>query len=176
MPHLARERVGTCSLLVVAVLVGLAAPALGHAALESSEPRDGDRLSVPPDEITVFYAEPPTGDSRFAVTDGCERDVTESIDILNDTITAGVEAGQPGRWLVSWQVVSAVDGHATTDEVSFTVRGEPDCSQAVGDNGGPIDPTGTESSLPLVPIAVATVVIVAIAVAIRMRSRTDQPD
>lgn len=156
----------------------IGSPAYGHAALTSSDPENGARLDAAPARVTVNYAEPPTTDSKFSVLDGCDRDVTDSVEILNDTIEATLRDGQPGRWTVEWSVVSAVDGHLTRDNVSFRVSGETDCSQAPGDDGatetaGPVEPTDSGSSLPLVPIAVATAVIIGIAAAIRLSSKPD---
>lgn len=160
--------------LSVLAIVCAASPAFGHAALTSSDPEKGARLDSAPTEVTVSYAEPPTTNSEFAVLDGCDRDVTDSIDILNDTISATVREGQSGTWTVEWSVVSAVDGHLTRDKVSFRVAGEADCSAVAGDEG-PADRTGSESSLPIVPIGIATAVILGIAVAIRLRSNRTQP-
>jgi copper transport protein len=111
-------------------LLGPMSPAHGHAALTGSDPQDGAQLSSAPTTVTVSYAEPPTQNSRFAVLDGCERDVAASIEILNDTIEATIGEAQPGEWTVEWSVVSAVDGHLTRDDVAFQVEGKPDCTQA----------------------------------------------
>lgn len=152
-------------------LAVIATPAWGHAALQSSEPEQGARLEAVPDRVLVSYAEPPTNDSTFAVIDGCGRDVADEVEVLNETIEASVATGQPGRWRVEWSVISAVDGHLTTDEVSFRVVGETDCS-ARGDvppeASGDID---EGQSSPLVPIAIAAVVIVGIGAAIRFATR-----
>lgn len=149
-----------------------APPAYGHAALTSSEPKNKARLDAAPTEVTINYAEPPTTNSEFAVLDGCERDVTDSIDILNDTISATLREGQPGTWVVEWAVVSSLDGHLTRDSISFRVPGEPDCA-AVADDEGPADRTGAESSLPIIPIGIATAVILGIAVVLRLRTKPD---
>jgi methionine-rich copper-binding protein CopC len=170
----ARRRTRTIGFCVSTILIVLSAPAFGHAALTSSDPEKGARLSAAPESVTINYAEPPTNNSRFAVTDGCEREITDSIEILNDTIEATLRDGQPGKWTAEWTVVSAVDGHATEDSVSFQVRGEPDCSQAADDEG-PAVRTGPESSFPIVPIAIATGLILALAIGLRLRSRPDQP-
>lgn len=173
MHSAARRRARTIGSLTFTILIGLGAPASGHAALTSSDPEKGARLSAAPQSVIINYAEPPTSNARFAVLDGCDRDVTATIEVLNDTIQASLRDGQPGKWSVEWTVVSAVDGHATEDAVSFQVRGDPDCSQAAGDDG-PAERSGSESSFPIVPIAIATVLILALAVGLRLRSRPDQ--
>lgn len=163
------SRVAVC--LMALSLIGVSAPALGHAALVSSDPKDGATLGIVPITVKVSYAEPPTTDAKFSVTDGCDRDVARKVKVLNQEITADVSSGQPGDWTVEWSVVSAVDGHLTKDSIGFSVRGEPDCEQAAADDD-PAD-EGSASSFPIVPVGVATVVILAVAVLIRLRSRTD---
>ena len=166
-----RTRCAITYLSMLAVLC-IGSPAFGHAALTSSDPEKGARLDAAPEQVTVNYAEPPTSDSKFSVLDGCDRDVTNEVEILNDTIEATMHDGQPGKWTVEWSVVSAVDGHLTRDNVSFQVAGETDCSLAA-ETEGPAERTDPGSSLPLVPIGIATAVIVGIAVAIRLSSKPD---
>lgn len=173
MQQLARRIPRAMTYLSILAILSVGSPAYGHAALTSSDPEKGARLDAAPTQVTVNYAEPPTTNSDFAILDGCDRDVTDSIEILNDTIEATARAGQPGRWTLEWSVVSAVDGHLTRDRVSFQVAGETDCTQAADDEG-PVDRTGSESSLPIVPIAIASAVILAIAIAIRLKSMPDQ--
>ncbi|HWC15046.1 MAG TPA: copper resistance CopC family protein [Actinomycetota bacterium] len=170
--QLFRCAIGAAS-IAVALQGLLAAPAFAHAALTGSTPEDGARLGRPPTEVTVSYAEPPTTESRFAVLDGCDRDVTGDVAILNQTIDATVDGGEPGSWTIEWSVVSAVDGHLTSDAVSFRVRGRTDCSAAPTDPATDEAADRTASSVPLIPIAAATLVIVGIAIAIRVRSRGD---
>ena len=152
-------------------VLGLSAPAWGHAALTKATPKDGADLVAVPGTVEISYAEPPTSDARFAVLDGCDRDVARSVEVLNQSITADVSSGQPGAWKVEWAVVSAVDGHLTKDSVSFEVQGQPDCTQAAASE--PSDETDDGTSIPIVPIALATAVILGVAIAIRLRSRTD---
>lgn len=167
-PDRPEARVLTC--LAVLVVTFLApGPAWGHAAVGSSEPQPGARIPGAPESVSVSYTEPPTQDSRFEVFDGCGHEVSQDVEILNETIEAQIAAAQPGKWSVEWAVVSAVDGHATSDAISFRVAGEMDCSAGPvaqeGQNGG-ADAGGS-----LIPIALASVVIVAIAVAIRIATR-----
>ena len=166
-----RTRCAISYLSMLAVL-SIGSPAFGHAAKTTSDPEKGARLEVAPEQVTVTYAEPPTTDSKFTVLDGCDRDVTNTVEILNDTIEATMHNGQPGKWTVEWSVVSAVDGHLTRDDISFQVKGETDCSLAQ-ETQGPAPRTEPGSSLPLVPIGIATAVIIGIAVAIRLSSKPD---
>lgn len=149
-------------------VMAVGSPASGHAALTGSTPKDGAKLHTIPATVEVEYAEPPTTDTRFAVIDGCDRDVAKNVEVLNQTITAEVDSGQPGAWKVEWSVVSAVDGHLTKDGVTFAVSGEADCEQAAADETPEEEKSGT--SLPIVPIAVATLVILGGALVVRLRS------
>lgn len=159
-------RVAVLSVVVLSVTVVFVPVAWSHAAYQSSDPQPGARVDEPPGEITVAYTEPPTNASTFRVLDGCDRSVAD-FSVLNDTITAQVIDAQPGRWRVEWSVVSAVDGHLTRDNFSFTVRGNADCSQAAVPEETDVAPEG-EGLGALLPIAIASFVIVAVALGVRL--------
>ena len=122
------RRVLTVTLVLGALLVH-AAPASAHAERIRSKPDEGERASAPPAALRIDFSEPPIGDARFIVLDGCGNDVVEEIDAHGTTIDATLRDGQPGDWQVETRVVSGVDGHATSDAWSFSVRGSPDCSE-----------------------------------------------
>lgn len=164
------SRYGALLMLGIAMMLVQAGTAWGHAALQSSDPENEARLDAAPPSVIVNYAEPPTKASVFQVFDGCNSDVASDVTILNDTIEATVADGQPGRWRVEWRVISAVDGHLTTDAVAFRVDGEPDCTDVAVDQSTD-DEEGSEGGLPLVPLAIATLVVVAVATVIRVLSR-----
>jgi methionine-rich copper-binding protein CopC len=113
----------------------MAAPALGHAKLSRSDPRDGQTVEEPPPELVMTFTEPPSANGRVEVLDGCGRDIARAIDVLNDDMTVALAAGQPGTWRVRMQVVSGADGHASSEKFKFTVDGETDCSVAADDEG-----------------------------------------
>lgn len=154
--------------IAIAIILVSSAPAFGHAALTKATPKDGAKLDAVPAAVEVDYAEPPTTDSKFTVTDGCGRDVARDVEILNQKITAAVDSGQPGDWKVEWSVVSAVDGHLTKDGVAFTVEGEADCDRAAADDTPDDEESG--STFPVVPVAVVTLVILGVALVVRLRS------
>lgn len=156
-------------LTIVFVLTSPVRPAWGHAALQDSDPSQGARLDAAPPSVIVTYAEPPTNASVFHVFDGCNSDVAADVTVLNNTIEASTESGQPGRWRVEWRVVSAVDGHLTTDAVSFRVAGSPDCSDVAIDV--PDDETSDEGGLPLIPIVIVTFIVVAAATVVRLLTK-----
>lgn len=164
-------RCTTRAVLSIATLIVVAssAPAFGHAALTKATPKDGARLDRVPGTVQIDYAEPPTTDSKFTVMDGCGRDVARNVEILNQSITADVDSGQPGNWQVEWAVVSAVDGHLTKEGVAFTVEGEADCDRAAAEDI-PTDDEESGSSFPVVPVVIGTLLIVGVAIAVRLRS------
>lgn len=163
------SRYGTLIFVAVALTTSLGTPAWGHAALQDSDPRQGARLEAVPPSVIVTYAEPPTNESVFQVFDGCDRDVASDVTILNDMIEAATDSGEPGRWRVEWRVISAVDGHLTSDRVAFQVAGRADCSDVATDvPGEAVDEGG---GLPLVPISIATIVILAAATIVRLLTR-----
>lgn len=163
------SRLGALLILGMAMTVAQAGIAWPHAALQGSDPEHGARLDETPPSAIVTYAEPPTTASVFHVFDGCSSDVASDVTVLNDTIEATIDEGQPGRWRVEWRVISAVDGHLTTDGVSFRVSGEPDCTDVAVDDSADDEP-GSQGGLPLVPLAIATVVVVALATVVRVLS------
>ncbi|HVF52021.1 MAG TPA: copper resistance protein CopC [Actinomycetota bacterium] len=164
--------------LCVVALAYIALPttvAHAHAGLQKSTPAKGSSVSAPPETVKMSFGEPPTADAQVTITDGCQHDVLESIEVLNQTIEASVLAGQPGTWVVSTNVVSAVDGHNTRAEFSFEVEGTPDCTGAV------TPPPATEEAAPdsdenegpssLLLIGVATVAIAGIGLVVRAATK-----
>ena len=163
------SRLGALLMLGMSMMLAQATGAWGHAALQSSEPEQGARLDEAPPSVIVNYAEPPTKASVFRVLDGCNSDVASDVTVLNDTIEATIGEGQPGRWRVEWRVISAVDGHLTTDAVSFQVGGDPDCTDvAINDSD---DEQSDGGGLPLIPISIVTIVVVAAATVVRLLTR-----
>lgn len=63
----------------------------------------------------------------MTVRDGCGDDVVSEISVSNTTVTAPLAEGQAGRWQVRLEVVSAVDGHPTRENFTFTVDGDRNC-------------------------------------------------
>ena len=118
------------------------APVLGHAQLVSSVPGAGAILGEPPLEVRLVFSEPI--DARFAGLDLQDADGT----IIGRSI-GSVDAADPhvlvaslgaldvhhGTFTVTWRVLSAADGHATSGFVTFGV-GE---DAVVGDAGASLD-------------------------------------
>jgi methionine-rich copper-binding protein CopC len=149
------------------------AQALAHAERQSSDPEEGKTLQEPPAHLYINFSEPPTGDAKITVTDGCGDDVVANFDVTDRTIHANLDIGQPGRYRVATQVVSGLDEHETSDEWSFKVSGTKDCGAAAPEDE-PADEGVEEDegvgSLTLLA-AGGAVVLIGVAAAIRLRSK-----
>lgn len=160
-------------LIALVITAALTPRAFAHGERGGSDPKAGARLGRAPGSVTVSFTEPPTGDGKFEVTDGCGRDVVTDLKIQNTEIEATLAGGQPGKWNVSWKIVSGLDGHPSSDGYKFSVAGgEPDCSvPAPAESGGRGSAAGDEpsgrSNIPWIPIAVGSVVLVGAAVLLR---------
>lgn len=116
---------GVTFALFFAFLILAAVPAWGHSFLVDTRPGQGERLDRSPSEVVFQFTEavaPATARVEVATGDGAPAS------------TGGVEAELEGRVLrvrlaepvegvavVSWQVVSALDGHASAGELAFAV-------------------------------------------------------
>ena len=157
------------------VLVLAAAPAQAHAERSASTPREGERVAAAPQSLRVTFTEPPTGDAAVEVVDGCGRNVVTGVAVQNFEITATLAEGQPGRWTVNTNVISAVDAHNTRDGWTFTVRGEADCSQEpspADEAAGDEDDDG-RSAVPLIAIGAATLALISLALVLRGRGKAE---
>jgi methionine-rich copper-binding protein CopC len=163
--------------VVVALSVG--APALGHADLEETTPSANSRLGKPPREVKLVLAEPPGPGSTLRVRDGCRANVVEDVvaDEGESILSATLARGEPGRWRVRFESVSAVDGHFVRGAFKFTVAGTHRCGEKKNggargsDRQGPHNRDPREdsdnSSLPVVPLALGTAALVGIALVAR---------
>lgn len=150
-------------------------PAVAHGDVTTSVPAPGARVEQPPAGISISFSEPPTKDARYSVVDGCGEEVFSSVEGKGTDKTLVVSGGSSGRWKVSYGVISATDGHRSSDRFSFTVAGKKECepetdpSPSIGDAAPPIPPDDEPASFPVVPVGIGAV-IVAGAVAIRFLS------
>ena len=168
-------RTGRILLLGVTIVLLQASPALSHAERSASTPKEGATVAAPPDVLRLTFTEPPTGDAAVTVLDECGRDVVSDVEVQNFEITATLSGGQPGRWRVETNVISAVDGHNTRDRWLFDVRGAADCSaeeSAPPDTAGGAQDDDEEggSSIPVIILGAATLVLIALGLVIRGRS------
>lgn len=172
-------RLRTVCLGVVA-LVATCGPAFGHGDLQSTKPERGSTAQRAPKTVRITFTEAPTADGRFEVIDGCRDDVVAGIDRRGADVELQVKGGQPGRWTVTYRVISAVDGHATRGNFSFKVRGAKDCGVAEpapteGDVAQPPPPAEEEpeGSFPIVPVLVGGGLVVGAIVVRLIASRSE---
>lgn len=144
-----------------------------HGDVTTSAPAPGDRVDEPPAEISISFTEPPTKDGRYSVLDGCGAEVLSGVEGKGTEKTLVVSGGSAGKWKVSYNVISATDGHRSSDSYSFTVAGKKECepetdeSPSIGDAAPPVSPDDDPASFPMVPVAIGAA-IVAGAIALRL--------
>lgn len=118
--------------LVLAALVAAASPesADAHAGLVQSNPPPGAALGASPTGIRLSFTEPPEASlSSIRVLDagGVARELGRPRAVSGDpgAIAVAVPALGRGVYTVSWRVVSAADGHATSGAYVFGVGVAP---------------------------------------------------
>lgn len=125
--------------LLFAGLAGLAlvSPVLAHAQLISSSPGAGQTLAEAPVQLELVFSEPvDPALASIRVSDEQSAPVgIGSPTVAGDRITASLPALVDGVYTVTWQVLSAADGHVTSGSFQF----------GVGD-AGPV--RGAEGSAP----------------------------
>ena len=143
--------------LCSAALLGSAAPAFAHAAYEASEPANGATVSSPPSRVIAEFTEPVVQGSTLTVVDPCGEQVDNGDSLVaTDRITVTMSASRAGVYSVTFDVVSAVDGHNTGGTFTFTSSGgdpcpgeEPVAEQPQQPSGGGGGDTGSDSSGPV---------------------------
>lgn len=106
----------------------LASPASAHAAYESSDPANGSTVSSPPSRVIAEFTEPVVQGSSLAVYDPCGQQVDNGDSLVaTDRITVTMSGQYTGIYSVTFDVVSAVDGHNTSGNFSFTSSGGDPC-------------------------------------------------
>ena len=174
--------------LVAMMCVTVVGPvAYGHGEKESTKPEQGAHLKKPPKHVYVNLTEAPSQDSSMTVTDGCRRDVVATVESVERTLHATLDAGEPGKWVVKYKIVSAEDGHPSRDDFSFHVGGRKDCTEeqaedkegeanGQGDDADPALGSGADnagessSSVPLF-IGLGAVALIGAAFGIRLASK-----
>lgn len=109
---------GLAALGLAALLLGLSGgTALGHALYENSQPASGARLETP-GQIQVWFTEDVEPQfSRLEVLDASRRrvdlDDSHPAPGTGRALIVSVPRLPDGTYMVSWRVLSAVDGHVT---------------------------------------------------------------
>ncbi len=101
--------------------------AWGHSALQRTDPKDGQTLSIAPREVQVWFSEPiKAGLSTFAVRDASGKQVDRG-DLRADEKEPALvrlslqENLPPGLYKVSWSAI-AQDMHVGKGGFSFRVK------------------------------------------------------
>lgn len=128
--NLSRAWIGLGVALLLSVLSAPAAQA--HAAYESSDPDNGSTVSSPPSRVIANFTEPLNKESRLAIYDPCGDKVDNGDSLVaGDQITITMSGDKQGRYTVTFDVVSSVDGHPTNGDFGFTSSGGAPCAGAV---------------------------------------------
>ena len=163
---------------MVLCLAAAATPAGAHGDIQATDPEPLTTVRRAPRSIAVTFTEAPTAQAVMKVTDGCKRNVAQGVDVADATATVRVATGQPGKWQVSYRVISSLDGHLTRGGYAFTVAGKKDCTpdETPSDDPGdgptqaapPNDDEEPEGSgAPVVPIALGAAALIVVAFLVR---------
>ncbi|TQO21013.1 hypothetical protein FB472_2677 [Rhodoglobus vestalii] len=211
MPRHTRTGAAWGAAILAALMLLSAAPASAHNYLVASTPEEGEVLTVLPEEFSVTTNEALldlAGDSvgfAIQVTDEAGKHFGDGCFTSRDeTLATGASLGEPGEYLMRWQLVSA-DGHPISGEVGFTwqpnvsltaVEGldaPPACGGGTLDDAAPgdenraddrgapddagteVDSTADASTVVFIAAAVALVLMAAVAVfLISMKRKRDE--
>lgn len=155
--------VGTLSVLVLLP----ATPASAHAELGPATPTPGARLTVVPDQLRLGFSESLAPDSRIRVMDGCSHPAEKAASVTGNQMVVSLVVGRPGTWRVSYDVISADDGHPSSGSYAFTVLGAPRCQDAAAPLTLPGGGTGREQSQLLLPALLGIVAMLGAAFVVR---------
>lgn len=124
------------ALAIIALFsASMTATAFAHAAYEGSDPDNGSTVSSPPSRVIADFTERLSPDaSSLSVFDPCGTQVDNRDSLIaNDRITISMSANKQGTYVVRFQVLSAVDGHPTSGQFSFTSTGGEPCPATSGE-------------------------------------------
>ena len=143
-----KTRASSAALLAVAVLGGLcaalavAAPAAAHAAYASSAPTFGEVLETAPDQIELRFTQQlfrREGANQIRIERAAAGAAVSLGDVTIDNADRAamrarvLEPLSPGRYLVSWQNLSADDGDTDSGVYPFYVGVAPDGEEEAAD-------------------------------------------
>lgn len=135
------RRIAAGLALATIATLAIATPASAHDQLISSTPAADERLTTPPEDITMTFSgellvldESLTGAVVLVVDASGEDWVAGDVTVAGRTVTASLAPGLPtGGYQVRWQVVSE-DGHPIAGVIPFTV-GDADPMAQTSDTG-----------------------------------------
>lgn len=170
--------------IAIFALVLVPGSAGGHAQKTTSDPEAGSKVGAPVDHIVINMTETPVEDATSVeVTDGCKRILVTDMFTESKTVHINVnEPGQPGKWKVDYETLSAEDGHTSGDSFTFRVGGKKDCSTPQPSPDPEVSPAETSDpvggqedddggSFPMVPVAAAAIAIAGVALLARGGSK-----
>ena len=96
--------------------------AAAHAFLERAEPRVGNRVATPPQQVTLWFSEKlEAAFSRMTVTNAAGQRVdTGKARVSGNQMSISLRPGGAGAYRVNWHVLSA-DTHTTDGDFTFQV-------------------------------------------------------
>ncbi len=132
----------TAIFLALAIAFIATSAASAHATFVRSSPAPNSVLDIAPQQVTLWFSEPiEPGFSTIAVLfeDGSTADAGDSpVSPADQTqLSASLANTRAGTYLVSWRVLSAVDGHITSGSWVFSV-GKPIDRSIGGATGGAV--------------------------------------
>ena len=142
--------------LAAAVAVGplLAAPANAHDYLVDSSPKAGSTQTTPIDKVSLTFDDVvldlsrsgPGGLLQVTGPDGASTHFETGCPTISDrNVSVPVALGGAGKYLVTWQIVSA-DGHVVSDSITFTYAPPAGTKAAAGSSASPCKGAGATAA------------------------------
>ncbi len=142
-PGKALVRTTIATLVAVLALLAAAPQAFAHNTLTGSDPKEGAKVDVAPDKVTLtFDQEVQSGDVNQVVVNGPDGGqwARGPVKVDGTEVTRALgELGPAGEYTIGFRVLSA-DGHPVTREIPFTLT-------TAGD-GAPAETPTTQQEAP----------------------------
>ena len=115
-------RRSTLAGIIPVMLLLATGQAAAHAFLERAEPRVGNKVATPPQQVTLWFTEKlETAFSSLTVTNAAGQRVDSGkARVSGNQISISVRPGGTGTYRVNWHVLSA-DTHRTDGDFTFQV-------------------------------------------------------
>lgn len=166
--------------LLVAAVVGLAAPAYAHSRLVGTSPTAHATVTEPVGEVTLTFNEPVKGRFSTIVVDG-PGGVSYSqgaVRVIDNTAHQSVYPLRSGAYTVAWRIVSA-DGHPVSGEFAFTMTvpagQEPTGLPPANPPVSTVDDTGAAGSWAWPAAGAVSLAVVVFAGVLARRRRAGRP-
>lgn len=127
------------SVLALAVVGWMAAPALAAPAVLVSDPAEGEQFTDPPEMVTIDFSEPLQAASAIKVVDDCGLKVSVGKGDISGPLTNQLsatidEAPHHGTYTIRY-VATGVTG-TTVGKIRFVVHGGVPCDDGAATKGG----------------------------------------